>query len=181
MIGNGGIFHDSLTSIKRLVTSRPVLKQYILQSRKENYYSTTRPHRVPNSSKSPCANASTECILRHLRNRGLIRNAPNTPHRQPKQIKVDNNQHPDKGGSLHAQGYVQLQRGKGHYRPDCWSDDGTSDQAPPIDYAEYSYDDSSKTMTTSQNSRRQKLLIRANRRSADSVRDPCLWHEDGQG
>ena len=180
-LGNGGIFHNSLSSIKRLVTSRPTLKQYILQSRIENYHSTVRPHRVPNSSKSPCASGSTECILRHLRNRGLIRNTSNAPHRKPKQIKVDNSQYSNGWGSSHAQGNVQLQRGRGHYRPDCWSDDDKNDQAPAIDYAEYSDVDNSKTVTTSQNNRRKQILIRANRRNADSIGDPCLWQEDWQG
>ena len=140
-----------------------------------------RPHRVPNSSKSPCASGSTECILRHLRNRGLIRNTPNVPHRKPKQIHVDTPQYSNQEGISHTQVYVQLPRGRGHYRPDCWSVDGKNDQAPPIDYSEYSDVDNSKTMTTSQNNRRKQIIIRANRRNADSISDPCLWQEDWQG
>jgi hypothetical protein len=121
--------------------------------------------------------------LRHLRNRGLIRNTQNAPHRKPKQIKLDTNQWIpiNEGGSSHTQGYVQLQRGRGHYKPDCWSVDGQNDQAPPIDYSEYSDVDNSKTVTTSQNNRRKQIIIRANRRNADSISDPCLWQEDWQG
>jgi len=182
-LGNGGIFQKHLTSIKRLITSRPTLKQYIIQRREENYFSTVRPPLyVPNLSRSPCPDASRDCILRHLRNRGLIRNTPETSYRRPKQIKLENGRHPEEGidhdtPNLPSHGYGQTHRGRGHYKPDCWSNDGESDQAPPINYADYSDDGSTKTATP-ENRRRKRMLVRANRRIAEGTSDPCLWQED---
>ena len=183
-LGNGGFFANGLASIKRLITTRPTLKQYMIQRRTENYYSTVRPHHNTHtiSSSSPCKQGSTECILRHLRNRGLIRNTFKSQYRRPKTIKLE----PDKNlkdegkeeaAKVEVQDSLPVYRGKGHYRPDCWSSDGENDQAPPIDYAQYPDSDGTETMTTEATYDR-KIVIRANRRSADkSDTDPCLWQE----
>ena len=185
-LGNGGIFQKHLSSIKRLITSRPTLKQYIIQRREENYFSTVRPPLyVPNHSVSPCPDASRECILRHLRNRGLIRNTPKAAYRRPKQFKLERIHYPDEiiahhTPNIQTHDYKQLPRGRGHYKPDCWSNNGESDQAPPINYADYSDDGSSET-TPSQDRRLKRMVVRANRRNAEGASDPCLWQEDWQG
>ena len=181
-LGNGGFFANGLDSIKRLITTRPTLKQYIIQRRTENYYSTVRPQQntQPNSSSPPCKQGSTECILKHLRNRGLIRNTFKSQYRRPKTIEHE----PEKpyeeeikgeSSKVEVQDSLPVYRGKGHYRPDCWSSDGENDQAPPIDYEQYS---DSTEATTTETIHGQKTVIRANRRRAErSPTDPCLWQE----
>ena len=89
-LGNGGFFANGLASIKRLITTRPTLKQYMIQRRTENYYSTVRPHHNTHtiSSSSPCKQGTTECILKHLRNRGLIRNTFKSQYRRHVYIRA---------------------------------------------------------------------------------------------
>ena len=181
--GNGGIFQKHLASIKRLITSRPTLKQYRLQRRQKNYFSTVRPHHLPSKHPvTPCPSASTDCILEQLRSRGLIRNTPTTYYRRPKQIQPSIETYPqDAGASQLPQknGYGQVPRGRGHYKPDCWSDDGESDQAPPINYDEYSDERISDVPNTDK--RRKRMAIQRNRRGDGDSSYPCLWQEDWQG
>jgi len=181
-LGNGGFLANGLSSIKRLITTRPTLKQYIIQRRAENYYSTERPYQSNHhsSSSSPCRQGSTDCILKHLRNRGLIRNTYKSHYRRPKVLEPDNDPNPakdvtDDKTNTESQDSLPVYRGKGHYRPDCWSNDGENDQAPPIDYAQYSDVDSTEISATE--TAHEKRSVFRGRRSANRDSDPCLWQD----
>ena len=181
-LGNGGFLTDGLSSIKRLITTRPTLKQYMIQRRAENYYSTVRPHyENPHvSSSSPCKQGSTDCILKHLRNRGLIRNSYKYQYRMPKAIETGPNIHPTEKAiedptNIDSQDSLPVYRGKGNYRPDCWSSDGENDQAPPIDYAQYSDNESSEAADAE--SAQFKKTVARGRRNAERETDPCLWQD----
>ena len=179
-LGNGGLFENNLNTVKRLITSRPTLKQYIIKRREDNYYSTVRPQYVGNTTTSPCANSSTSCILHYLRSRGLIRaSAKNHPSMQ---LKTINSKYPGYGrtipnGRQRAHDYTQLPRGRGRYRPDCWSSDGENAQAPPINYSDYTDVGASKIKASSKNRPHAKFR-RARRRNSAAISDPCLWQED---
>ena len=181
-LGNGGFLANGLSSIKRLITTRPTLKQYIIQRRTENYYSTVKPHydNPHVSSSSPCKQGSTDCILKHLRNRGLIRNSHKFQYRRPKALETVPSIHPTEKEAedpinIDSQDRLPVYRGKGHYRPDCWSSDGENDQAPPIDYAQYSDHESSESSDAL--STQLKKTFTRGKRSAERQPDPCLWQD----
>ena len=141
-----------------------------------------RPHynHQHSSSSSPCKQGSTDCILKHLRNRGLIRNTYKSQYRRPKAVEPDPKEHliekeNDETINVDSQDMLPVYRGQGHYRPDCWSSDGENDQAPPIDYAQYSDYENSEA-TDAEGAHAKKTATRG-RRNADRGTDPCLWQD----
>ena len=98
----------------------------------------------------------------------------------PKAIETGPNIHPTEKAiedptNIDSQDSLPVYRGKGNYRPDCWSSDGENDQAPPIDYAQYSDNESSEA-ADAESAQFKKTVVRG-RRNAERETDPCLWQD----
>ena len=180
---------DHLSKLKRLVTTRPTLQQYIIRRREDQLWPTTKPAYLTSPSlHSPCPNGSTKCILKHLQDRGLIRITTRTPnvHTSHKlELEAKDVNSAGSGRSMHG-GTVKpaikqpTPRGKNRYRPDCWTVQSDDDNAPPIDYSEYS-DASEVQSSTASLHRGKRGTLRGNRRSGtENSPIPCLWEEDWQ-
>ena len=186
-VGNGGIFDNQLNSIKRLITSRPSLQQYLIRRREDKHVQTTKHRVLSNHYTSQCANGSTECILEQLRARGLIRASSKESfnNRQQYQTKATSPKVLGFGRTLSLipakqKRYFPNQRGRSRYRPDCWTNDGVDDQAPPIDYTDYSDDEKPKLFASEPN-RKQRMTTSTRRRRSSEASHPCLWHDDENG